>query len=104
MPSPQLVGVVALIRVPGGLAEIVEVALGFLRVVLVVAGDGLGTVLEAAPGGLVALLEVLRRALGVGRVAQGEDRAAVDATDELGGRLVALPAVGNAEKLSRPTF
>ena len=53
-----------------------------------VAGHRLGTVLEAAPGGFVALLKFLRCALSVGLVAQGEDRAAFDATDELSSCLI----------------
>src|SRR5215213_10362843 len=89
VPPAQVVGVVALIGVSGGLAEVVVVGLGPFSVVLVVAGDGLGALLEAAPRRPVASLEVRRRAPGVGLVAQGEDRP-VDATDELGSGLVAL--------------
>src|SRR5215208_6886196 len=53
-----------------------------------VAGHRLGTVLEAAPGGFVALVKFLRCALRVGLVAQGEDRAAFNSTDEPGGYLI----------------
>ena len=60
-------------------------------VVVVVAGDGLGAILEPAPGGVVALLEVLSRPVWVGLVAQGEYRAVAYITDEPGRRLVAPP-------------
>jgi hypothetical protein len=79
VPLAQVVGVVALARLSGG---ITEVPLGFCRVVLMVTGHRLGAVLETAPGGFVALVKFLRRALRVGLVAQGEDRTAFDATDE----------------------
>src|SRR3712207_3691351 len=92
VPGPYVEGVVALLGVSGGLPEVLEVPLGSLRVVVVVAGGGLGAALEAAPGGLVALLEVLGRPVRVGVVAKGEHRGAVDATDEPGGGIVALPA------------
>ena len=91
MPVTQVVGVVALIGVFGGLPEVPEIPLGIFRVVLVVARGGPGAVLEAAPGGIVALVEVLGRPVRVGIVAQGEDRTG-DATDELGRGLVALAA------------
>jgi hypothetical protein len=53
-----------------------------------VAWHRLGAVLKAAPGWFVALIKFLRRTLRVGLVAQGEDRAAFDATDEVGGCLI----------------
>src|SRR5215210_2407065 len=71
VPAPQVVGVVALIGVSGGFPEVVEVRLGSFGVVLVVAWGGPRAVLEAAPGGVVALVEVLRRPVRVGVVAQG---------------------------------
>src|SRR5215208_4122100 len=56
-----------------------------------VARDGPGALLELAPGGIVALGELLSRSMLVGEVAHGEDRgAAVDVLDEPGGCLVAL--------------
>src|SRR5215212_4168071 len=88
VPLAQIVGVVACARLASGLPEVAEVALGFSRVVLVVAGHRLGAALEAAPGGFVALLKFLPCALRVGLVAQGEHRAAFDATHEPGGCLI----------------
>src|SRR5688500_8020474 len=59
-----------------------------------VARAGQGARLEPAPGGLVTLGEVFGRPVRVSVVAQGEDPA-LDAADETGGRLIALPrAVG----------
>ncbi len=91
MPGPELVGVVASPGVACGFTEVLEVASGPFGVVLVVAGDGLGALLELSPSRPVAFLEVRRRASGVGLVAQGHDRP-VDVLDQLGGSLVTLGA------------
>ncbi|HKH37812.1 MAG TPA: hypothetical protein VKA82_11670 [Rubrobacter sp.] len=91
VPGPQLVGVVASLRVACGLTGVLEVASGTFGKVLVVAGDGLGAPLEPPPRRPVAFLEVHRRASGVSLIAQGQDRP-VDTLDQLGGSLVALGA------------
>jgi len=88
VPGPQLVGVVASLRVACGLTGVLEVASGTFGKVLVVAGDGLGAPLEPPPRRPVAFLEVHRRASGVSLIAQGQDRP-VDTLDQLGGSLVA---------------
>src|ERR687898_360814 len=91
MPGPELVGVVALLGVACGLTEVLEVASCPFGVVLVVAGDRLGALLEAPPRRPVAFLEVLSRAPGVSLIAQGQDRP-VDTLDQLCGSLVLLGA------------
>ena len=91
MPGPELVGVVAPLGVACGLTEVLEVASCPFGVVLVVAGDRLGALLEAPPRGLVAFLEVRRRAPGVSLIAQGQDRP-IDTLDQLCGSLVLLGA------------
>jgi len=104
VPGPKVVGVVASLRVACGLTEILEVASGPFGVVLVVAGDGLGASLEPPPRRLVAFLEVRRRALGVGDIAQGQNRP-VDTLHQLGSSLVAPGAaagdVAHRDDLSR---
>src|SRR5215211_1469310 len=81
-------------------AEVLEVGFGPFGPVVVVARDGPGALLESAPGGIVALGELLSRSMLVGEVAHGEDRgAAVDVLDEPGGCLVALAgAVGDVTR------
>jgi hypothetical protein len=91
VPGSELVGVVAPFGVACSLTEVLEVASGPFGVVLVVAGDRLGALLEPPPRRPVAFLEVRRRASGVSLIAQGQDRP-VDALDQLGGSLVALGA------------
>ena len=56
-----------------------------------VSGDGPCALLELSPAWLIALPEVLGRSVWVCLVTQGEHRGTVDAADELGGCLVALP-------------
>src|SRR5215212_1764199 len=91
MPGSKVVGVVALVRVACSVAEVLEVGFGPFGPVVVVARDGPGALLELAPGGIVALSELLSRSMLVGEVAHGEDRGAVvDVLDEPGGCLVAL--------------
>src|SRR5919107_4516186 len=87
VPAPQVIGVVTLIGVSCSLTEVLEVACCPFGFVLVVAWDGLGALLEAPPGGVVALLEVRLRALGVGLIAQSEN-CPVDTLDHLGGSLI----------------
>src|SRR5438874_8778993 len=65
VPGAEVIAVPALSRLPGGGAEVPEVAGGLRRVVVVVARHRMGTVLEPAPGGVVALLVVGRAAAGV---------------------------------------
>ena len=91
MPGPELEGVVTPLGVACGLTEVLEVASGPFCVVLVVAGNRLGALLEAPPRRPVAFLEVRRRASGVSLIAQSQDRP-VDTLDQLGGSLVALGA------------
>ena len=59
MPLAEVVGVVTLARLAGGITEEAEVPLSFCRVVFMVAGHRLGAVLELSPGRLVAFTEVL---------------------------------------------
>src|SRR5918993_2340278 len=74
VPGPELVEVVALLGVACGLTEVLEVASGPFGEVLVVTGDRPGALLEPSPRRPVAFLEVRRRASGVRRIAQGQDR------------------------------
>jgi len=60
--------------VPGGLAKVVEVAARAGGAVFVVAGRGVGAVLEAAPGRAVAGDEILQAGAPVDVVAQGQHR------------------------------
>jgi hypothetical protein len=71
VPGPQIVGVVALIGVSGGITEVVKIPFRSFGDVLVVAGRGRGAVLEATPDGIVALVEVFGGPVRVGVVAQG---------------------------------
>jgi hypothetical protein len=59
VPSGEVVGIVALGGVAGGIPEVTELPLSVPRKVLVVAGDRKGAVLEPAPGRVVALAVVL---------------------------------------------
>src|SRR5918997_2809087 len=88
MPSSQIVGVVALLRIAGGRAEVIEVSGSLRRVVFVVAHAGPDTVSVAAPGGIVALRKLGGSTGLVGVVAQGVDGAR-DVVEQLGRGLVA---------------
>ena len=88
VPSGEVVGIVALGGVAGGILEVIEVPFGAFGLVFVVAGDRKGAVLEPAPGRVVALAVVLGRPLLVGVVAQGNDRA-VYGSEQVRRRLVA---------------
>src|ERR671919_1442232 len=99
VPASQVVRVESFAGSASRSPEVIKVARGPSRLVLVVAWAWHGARLELAPGGLVTLGEVFGRALRVGVVAQGEHRGAVDALDEPGGRLVVLPgAVGDVAR------
>src|SRR5215212_324468 len=63
VPPPQVVGVVALLRIARSRAEVAEVAGCPRGVVLVVAGGGPGTRLEASPGRIVAIVKLARGAV-----------------------------------------
>ena len=76
VPVSEVEGVVALSSPPCGIPEVAEVTLRIRRFVLVVAGGRPGAALESAPGRSVAVGELLGRAVLVGLVAQGKDRAA----------------------------
>jgi hypothetical protein len=91
VPGAELKGVVAPLGIACGLTEVLEVGSGPFGVVLVVAGDRLGALLEAPPRRSVAFLEVRLRACGVSLIAQGQNRP-FDTLDQLGGSLVALGA------------
>ena len=98
VPAPQVVGVVTLIGVSCSLPEVLEVACCPFGFVLVIAWDGLGALLEAPPRRPVAFLKVRLRALGVGLIAQSENRP-VDTLDQLSGSLVALGvAIGDVAR------
>ncbi len=98
VPAPQVVGVVTLIGVSCSLPEVLEVACCPFGFVLVIAWDGLGALLEAPPRRPVAFLKVRLRALGVGLIAQSENRP-VDTSDQLSGSLVALGvAIGDVAR------
>ena len=64
--SPQILEVVVLVRVFGGISDLFEVSFGSLCVVLMLARDGHGESLEPAPGRVVALAKILSHALSVG--------------------------------------
>src|SRR5919112_342413 len=53
VPAPQVVGVVTLIRVSGGITEVVEVASGPFGFVFVVSKGGPSALFELSPGRLV---------------------------------------------------
>ena len=89
VPTPQVIGVVALIGVACGLSEVIEVGSCPFGFIFMVARDGLGVLLEVPPRRSVTFLEVRLRALGVGFIAQSENRP-VDALDQIGGSLVAF--------------
>ena len=74
-------------------AEVVAIALGVRGVPVVVARRRSGPVLEPTPARPIALREVVDRAVVVGVVASGEDRAR-DAFDELRCRLVTVASAG----------
>lgn len=75
VPLADVVGIVAFVRIPGGLPEVLVVRIGARRAVLVVAGSGSRTVLVAAPGGIVVFGELLRRAATLDVVPHREHRA-----------------------------
>jgi hypothetical protein len=104
VPAPQVVGVVTFIGVSCSLPEVLEVACCPFGFVLVIAWDGLGALLEAPPRRPVAFLKVRLRALGVGLIAQSENRP-VDTLDQLSGSLVALGvAIGDASSRSSASW
>jgi hypothetical protein len=72
VPGSSIVGVVAC-GPPRTPSEVIEVGLSPRSVIVVVASGGPGALLELAPGGIVALAELLAGAIGVGVVAEGED-------------------------------
>ena len=74
-PRAEVVGVPALARLARRRSEVREIAQGIERLVLVVAGARSGSVPERAPRGLVAVLEVTKRARRVGVVTCREHRA-----------------------------
>ena len=76
VPRAEVDAVVALGRIAGRGAEVVEVRDGRgARIVFVIADHRIRTGLVAAPGRVVTVLEVGGRAVGIGVVAQGEDGA-----------------------------
>src|SRR5918994_4758325 len=98
MPGPEVVGVVALLRVARGGAEVAKVARGARRKVLVVAHARLRARLEASPGGVVAPLELEARPGVVDVVTEDRDRA-VDVLEKGGRCLVAgTPAGGDVPR------
>ncbi len=84
VPLAEVVAVVALRGIAGRRAEVVEVAAGVRRAVLVVADDRARARLEAAPGRAVAVGELPGRAVFVGVVAEREDRP-VDVLEQVRG-------------------
>src|SRR5207245_10726177 len=76
VPRAEVDAVVALARIAGRGAEVVEVRDGRgARIVFVIADHRIRTGLVAAPGRVVTVLEVGGRAVGIGVVAEGEDGA-----------------------------
>ena len=94
MPRPDVPRVPGLAVGRRALAEVPAVAGGIAGLVVVIAGDReLGAVLDPAPGRVVAVAVLGRRALGVGVVAEGEHDALV-AGDEPGRLLVEVVVAG----------
>src|SRR5918998_5923381 len=73
VPGAQVVGVVASAGLPRTPSEVIEVGLRPGGVVVVVASRGPGALLVLAPGGIVAVAELLAGAVLVGVVAEGKD-------------------------------
>src|SRR5688572_13355884 len=71
VPRTEIVAVIALGRVPGGGAEIIEVALGVRRIIFMVPGRGARARQVSTPRGVVAIGILGIRAVGVYRIAEG---------------------------------
>src|SRR5262245_39766637 len=87
VPCPEVVAVIALVRVPGGGAEIIEVALGARRIILMVTGRRACTRQVTTPRGIVAIGVLGIRAVGVHRIAEGRNRPR-DSVEQGGGVLI----------------
>ncbi len=74
VPAIGIIAVIALRRIPGGNAEIVEVASGTRCNVVVVTRDWMGACFVAAPTGIVAIRVLFCRPIAVDIVAQRVDR------------------------------
>src|SRR5262245_8772396 len=74
VPCPEVVAVIALVRVSGGGAKIIEVALGARRIILVVTGRGACARQVTTPRGIVAISVFGIRAVRVNRIAEGRNR------------------------------
>src|SRR5256712_5714747 len=98
MPTTEVVAVVALGGVTRGRAEVLEVAVGLPRPVLVVAQGRARPLFVPPPARSVALLVLLDRPVLVGVIARREDRrrdaARNDLIEKLGGLLVPIASVG----------
>src|SRR5439155_25201334 len=92
MPGADVVAVPAAPRRPGRGPEVLVVGRGLRGVVVVVAGDGVGPVLERPPGRVVALRIVAGAPVGVGVIADG-GHGAGGLPDQLGGVLSGVAAV-----------
>src|SRR5439155_25380618 len=85
VPGPEVVAVVAVLRIPGGGAEVAEVPGRVGRLVIPFTGRRLGARFVQSPARLVALLVLRERAVVVGGVA-GCEHGARDAVEQGGGR------------------
>src|SRR6185437_16140117 len=89
VPGAEVIGVIALLRIAGGRAEIGEVAACARRPIVVVARGRPGPRPEPPPARVVAAGELLRGPGVVHIVSEREDRA-LDAIEERRGLLVAV--------------
>src|SRR5262249_53873062 len=95
VPGAEIVAVITVVRIAGGCAKVLEIISCAFLMKFVIARSGACAILYAAPGFVVAN-EVLLAAVGIGKVAGGEDSAG-DLFEELGCGFGAgeVPAVGN---------
>ena len=94
MPSAQIITVISFAWITGGRAKIVEVAGSAGCGIIVIPHGGECPRLVAAPGRIVIIVELLRRAVIVDVVAQGEDGAG-DVVKQLGRGLISVPVACN---------
>ena len=99
MPAAQVVAVVAFRGIPGGDAEIREVAVCAGLAIVMIAGHGMDPFLVTSPGGVEAFFVARVRAVGVRVVPQDEHRAPDGVEQPARGLIVSL---GTRAYVSRP--
>src|SRR5262249_41170258 len=75
MPGAEIVAVVAFGRVAGRRAKVREVAGRARGMILVMAGGWMGAAFVSPPGGVITVVVLIERAVGVGVIPRREDRA-----------------------------